>query len=118
MKKYQIAPGELREVFKLLGPTRTVDSARETDIDYTDNGDTVRARLRGLQGRELEVARQIRLDVTHEIVIRYHPYLEGDWRMVHIPTGSVYEITPPVDPDGYKRWLVISAVKVGLCQLS
>jgi SPP1 family predicted phage head-tail adaptor len=66
--------------------------------------------VRGLSSRERIVAMQTEGEVTHEIRVRYRTNIEPHYRVVD--GTAVYDIDPPVDPDGRRTELVMTAREV------
>lgn len=67
--------GDLRRKILLQLRTVTQDTFGQQQIAWTDVLTNVPADIQSLSGRELEAARAINAEVTHEIVIRWHPLL-------------------------------------------
>jgi len=71
---------------------------------------TVWGSVKGLRSDEKLAALQIQGEATHEITIRYRMDITPDMRAV---CGTrIFDITPPVDPDGRKCELRILCKEV------
>jgi len=100
-----IEPGKLRYPLdfqtKPSAASATYDShGQETEVWTTQA--TYRGEIRPLTGRTLELARQLRSDVTHQITTRYFAAI--DPKVSRWKYGSrVFEIVSAVDVDERRR---------------
>jgi SPP1 family predicted phage head-tail adaptor len=73
---------------------------------------TVWGSVRGLSARERIVAMQTEGEVTHQIRIRYRAGITPAMRV--LDADAIYDIDPPIDPDGRRHELVMTARQVVL----
>ena len=101
--------GNLRHRIKFQRPPGELDEYNEPEGDWVDVTN-VWADVKGLNGKEKLVALQVQGEITHEITIRYRTDITPDMRAV---CGTrIFDITPPVDPDGRKCELRILCKEV------
>ncbi|HEY7768012.1 phage head closure protein [Longimicrobium sp.] len=72
---------------------------------------TAWAQVEGLTGVERIQAMQTDSTLTHRITVRHNAGINPGMRAVI--GGKVYNIAPPVDPEGRRRWLVMLVEEVG-----
>lgn len=107
--------GKLRHRGTIKTPVTTQDEAGQENAPDDENPsgqftevETRWCALRPLSGKQLEIARQLATEVTHEIIFRFFDYALGD--VVEID-GRDFEVLYWFDPDELKRYLHIYAVE-------
>lgn len=106
------AIGELNQRVMFERPARSVNDAGETTVTWEAAG--LRwARVRPRKGWQVERARAVAVNTTHEVRIRYERTIEagGDWRIVW--RGRILNVTGVLDEDGRKRWLDLDCEEEG-----
>jgi SPP1 family predicted phage head-tail adaptor len=103
--------GELRHRVTLLQPSRTTNGAGETNVTRTEFR-TVWASVEPLKGWQLERARQIGINTSHRVRIRYVAEVAGDWQIGW--DGQVLNITGIVNPEGRNIELELSCEQEGV----
>lgn len=101
--------GRLRHVLKYQ--TRSdVDDAYGQGRPVWATTHTWRAEVTTPNGRELVLAEQIQAVAEKVIRIRHPGFIPAaNARLVEVPGDLVYQITAAVDPDGYRRQVLIFA---------
>ena len=94
--------GQLRHRVTIQSPTSTPDSAGQELITYT-GGVSVAAEVVDLSGEEFIAARQLNAEVTTRVTIRYRTGIGPSMRVLH-GTRELPLVSPPIDPDGRRRW--------------
>jgi SPP1 family predicted phage head-tail adaptor len=103
--------GALRTLVHIMEPIETRNSFRELVQSWT-LFQVAWASVEDLTGREFFASQQMQGVVTTRFRVRYMAGIRSDMR-IHVG-GIVYEIvSPPQDPDGRKRELVIMAKREG-----
>ena len=93
MKPPPLQAGELRDVIELLAPTLVQDSAGGTQVlQQTTVFARVRASVESLSGRELYNAQQLVAEVTHRVLIRWHPQVIALMNLRSVGDGRRFQI--------------------------
>lgn len=84
--------GQLRHFVELQAPTISQSSSGSVTASW-DTIANVYARIEPLQGKNLEIAKQIHNLADTQITIRYYPNINCEWR---VKSGSrIYNIVDP-----------------------
>lgn len=105
--------GQLRQVLTLQRRTTSIDGEGSPSEGWTTVG-TVRAEVHPVGGRELDMAGQMELKLSHNVTVRYRPDLAATASTATASTGHdmralwgsrVLDIQLVEDPEGRRRRL-------------
>jgi SPP1 family predicted phage head-tail adaptor len=86
--------GKMRFVLTLEKPLQVANALGEIVLSTNANWESVvdvRASIKALTAEESMRAKQVEMDISHKIVIRYVRELKSDWRLrMDTPDGSRY----------------------------
>ena len=98
--------GKLRHKITIQYPSETRNDFGEVTSEWHDLV-SLRAARRDLSGRQYWDAQHIHSEITTEFIIRPYPGIKSKFRIVD-NSGAVFEIiSPPLDPKGRGRELVL-----------
>lgn len=101
--------GRLRHRVTLLKPARTTDGYGQVKTSSSPVG-TYWAWVRPLRGREAEVARQLRADLTHAVTLRYVGAIGAEDSLLF--RGRGLNIRSVIDVDERRREINLLCVEV------
>lgn len=107
--------GKMRFVVSLEKPKQLANGIGEIVLATDDKWEAVcnvHAAIKALTSEEIIRAKQVQLDTTHEITIRYRPDVKSDWRIsLNTPDATTtFSIVGRTNPDLLNVWLVLKCV--------
>ena len=103
--------GAKRHLFTLESRAETLDTFGEAVLTYTTLA-TAWGMLEAVTARERFESQQVRAEVSHRITLRYAAAYAGLSAKDRITLGSrTFDIVQPMDKDGRRKELVISALE-------
>lgn len=106
-----MAPGDKPHRITIQRMATTQDEIGN-EIPSWDNLVSVWADVRDISGREYFAAKQTSAEVSAQVTIRYFPGLDASMRILH-GDRTLYLVSPPVDPDGRRRELILMCREKG-----
>lgn len=97
--------GDLNRQVALQSRSVTRDGFGQEAVDWSTFA-TVMAKIKPLSGRELDLARAINRETTHEVTVRYRTNLTTAHRVVY--QGRNYNIHSILDEEMRHEYLVLS----------
>jgi SPP1 family predicted phage head-tail adaptor len=103
-----IGAGQLRHRITIRRSAEVQNAAGGYDTAWSTIA-TTRAKIEGLDGREVMFAQALQGISSYRITIRWRAGLQAR-DQIQLVDGSTLNVTaPPADPDGRRRWLTIMA---------
>ena len=100
--------GRLNQRVRIEKPVITQDPETGALTEAVQVVGTVFASVEPLSAREFIAAQQTQSQITARIVIRYRAGLTADMRLVHVATGTVYNVHGVIpDPVTGKEWITL-----------
>lgn len=111
--------GDLRRRVLVQKRVITQDSFKQQVTNWIDYLTSVPADIQSLSGRELIAAQAVNAEVTHQIVLRFHPLLvdpvqNAALRVVYEPAAGVYRyfnVQASINSDERNREINLLAVE-------
>jgi len=100
-----MAPGHKRHQVTIQKVTVTQDSIGNETESWA-NFAVVNADVRDISGREYFAAKQTNVDASVKVTISYFPGIDANMRILH-QNRILGIVSPPIDPDGRRRDLVL-----------
>tara|TARA_R110000868_G_scaffold244926_2_gene501394 strand:+ start:4911 stop:5234 length:324 start_codon:yes stop_codon:yes gene_type:complete len=100
------ATGSLRERVMIERPVRVGDGTGGESVSWTELGE-VWAEVASLAGSEVTQAERDEARGSYTVTMRHRDDVNADMRLVW--RGKTLNIRSLRDPDGRRRWLVVSA---------
>ena len=104
-----IPAGQLKQIVTLQAPQHPTNKLGPAPTTYVDHSN-VRAKVRPLSNNEVARYRQVQLDATIEVTIRYRPFITTLWRIKF--RNVTYSITSIINYDFKNENLIIIAKNI------
>jgi len=105
-----IDPGSLRSILVYERPESARDSRGQSIKTWVAVA-TIQANVNPLAGREGYWAKQVNAEVTHEVTLRYRPWLDPTGRFRFVGTNRVLNIKGVINVEERGVWAVASCVE-------